>query len=105
MATRTDTSLLETKQYTKYAKVAGDKNAREILSKPREELEKIIVDCDLYERQVRSEKLANANFQKAKETIADFNGAEKDTLNPVKAKKALAAAALKSLRDSPAEAV
>lgn len=101
MTTRIDTSLLDSKQYTKYAKVAGDKTAKELLAKPKEELERIIVDCELYERQIVAEKLANTNFQKAKETVADFNGAERDTLNPVKAKRALAAAALKSLKDSP----
>jgi hypothetical protein len=101
MTTRIDTSLLDSKQYTKYAKVAGDKTARELLSKSKEELERVIVDCELYERQVVAEKLANNGFQKAKETVADFNGAERETLNPVKAKRALAAAALKSLKDSP----
>ena len=101
MTSRIDTSLMDTKHYAKYAKIASDKNAKELLSKSKTELEQIIVDCELYERQVSLEKTKNVNFQKVKETVADFNGAEHDTLNPVKAKKALAAMALKSLKDSP----
>lgn len=96
---RTDVSLLDSKQYAKYAKSAGDKNAKEILGKNKGELERIIVDSEMALVQLTQDKLANQAFQKAKETVADFNGSERDCANPIKAKKALAAAVLKSLKD------
>lgn len=96
---RTDVSLLDSKQYAKYAKFAGDKNAKEILGKNKEELERIIVDSEVSLVQLAQDKNANTAFQKAKETVADFNSGEKDTANPIKAKRALAVAALRSLKD------
>lgn len=99
--TRLDTELLNSKQFAKYAKYADDKNAKELIQKPKEELEKELVACELYEQQVRSEKAANQKFQQAKEAVSDFNSAERDTLNPVKAKKNLIVAALRSLKANP----
>ena len=95
----TDLSLLDTKQFQKYAKYAGEKNAKDLLSLGKEELEKIIVDSELYEQQVKQEKDSNPQFQSAKEILKDFNSSARETINPVKAKKALASAALKSLKE------
>jgi len=96
---RTDVSLLDSKQYTKYAKFAGEKNAKEVLGKNKEELERIIVDSEVALVQLTQDKNANQAFQKAKETVTDFNSGERDTANPIKAKRALAVAALRSLKD------
>lgn len=98
---RLDTTLLDSKQFTKYAKHADDKNAKELIQKPKEELERIIVDCELYEQKIKAETKANKNYQKALDDKATFTKAERDTLTPVKAKKALATLALQSLKDNP----
>lgn len=95
----TDLSLTDTKQFQKYAKFAGEKNAMDLLGLNKQDLEKIIVDSELYEQQVKQEKEANSQYQSAKEVLKDFNSSARETINPVKAKKALASMALKSLKE------
>lgn len=91
-----DVELLETKEFRKYSDLADEKNAKELIQKPSEELEKELVACEMYEQEVRSAKLADKSYQGAKEVIKDFNAGERGTLKPVKAKKALIVKTLRS---------
>jgi hypothetical protein len=99
--TREDTSLSETKQYAKVVEILSDKEAKEVINMPKDTLEKLIVDAQMYEHKVRSEKEAGTAWKVAKEDLRELNAGERELLNPIKAKKALAVLALQSLRDNP----
>lgn len=99
--TRLDTELLDSKQFAKYAKYADEKNAKELIQKPKEELEKELVEAELYMQKVKDDTSANQKFQQAKEVCKDMRSAERETLNPIKAKYALIVAALRSLKANP----
>lgn len=104
MTTRIDLSIQDTKEYEKFVKLFSDKEAKELLSQSKEELERLVVDANLYERKVRAEKEETPAFKAAKEKLADLNAGEREVVNPVKAKRNLAVLALQSLKDSPVEA-
>lgn len=99
--TRLDTELMSSKQFEKYAKHAGDKNAKELIQQPKEKMEKDLVECELYMAQVKSQTAALPAFQKAQEQVKDIKAGERDTLKPYRAKHALLVAALRSLKENP----
>lgn len=101
--TRIDLSLKDSKQYEKFVSLFSDKEAKELLSQSKEALEKIIVDSQMYEHKVRTEKESNPAWKAAKDKISDLNAGERDVANPIKAKRMLAILALQSLKDSPIE--
>jgi hypothetical protein len=98
---REDTSLSGTKQYDKVVELLSDKEAREVINMGKDELEKLIVDAQMYEHKVRTEKEATTGWKVAKEDLRELNAGERELINPIKAKKALAVLALQSLRDNP----
>lgn len=91
-----DVEIMDTKAYKALVKEIGDTNAQEWASRPSEELKAVITTATLQKQDAKDQTLANEAYQKAKDVVADFNGALRDTNKPLDLRIKLASRIIKN---------